>query len=307
MPDDNARQRDRMRSERDDRYGDDGVSGRGFGGREGGRHEGDDDRTVHRYRVGSHDDGATGHGRSGDYGDRFGSQRNYDHGSGQGEDRSRGIDQFRRSEDHGRGEPGRGRSGGGRGDERGFFERAGDEMATWFGSEDAGRRRERDASQGDEGARHHRGRGPSGYRRSDTRITEDINDRLTEDAYIDASEVQVRVENGEVTLDGTVDDRRAKRRAEDIAEAISGVTHVQNNLRARRPGGMLGGGHTATGGSSGGYTGTAGSAGTLGAAGLAGTGAATETDAFTGSTTGARGAGETTGSGGTMGTRPSSG
>ena len=280
MPDDNARQRDRMRSERDDRYGDDGVSGRGFGGREGGRYEGDDDRTVHRYRIGSHDEGTTGQGRSSDYGSRFGSARNYDHGSGQGDDR------FRGREVQGRGDPGRGRAAGGSGDDRGFFERAGDEMATWFGSEDAGRRRERDASQGDAGARHHRGRGPTGYRRSDARITEDINDRLTEDAYIDASEVQVRVENGEVTLDGTVDDRRAKRRAEDNAEAISGVTHVQNNLRARQPGGMQGGGQTAHGGASGGYTGTAGSADTLGAAGLAGTGS-------------------TTGSGGTMGTRRS--
>lgn len=36
---------------------------------------------------------------------------------------------------------------------------------------------------------------------------------------------------GEVTLAGSVEDRRAKRRAEDIADGVSGVKHVQNNLR----------------------------------------------------------------------------
>src|SRR3546814_9618748 len=40
--------------------------------------------------------------------------------------------------------------------DRGFFERAGDEVLSWFGDEDAQRRRERD----------HRGRGPADYVRS---------------------------------------------------------------------------------------------------------------------------------------------
>ena len=39
------------------------------------------------------------------------------------------------------------------------------------------------------------------------------------------------VTNREVALSGTVDSREAKRRAEDIAESVGGVTHVQNNLR----------------------------------------------------------------------------
>jgi hypothetical protein len=34
-----------------------------------------------------------------------------------------------------------------------------------------------------------------------------------------------------VTLSGTVRDRNEKRRAEDIAESVQGVSHVQNNLR----------------------------------------------------------------------------
>jgi osmotically-inducible protein OsmY len=79
----------------------------------------------------------------------------------------------------------------------------------------------------------HRGRGPSDYRRSDDRVCEDINDRLTDDPHIDASGIKVQVKDGEVTLSGTVDSRFAKRHAEDLAEGISGARHVQNNLRVR--------------------------------------------------------------------------
>lgn len=77
----------------------------------------------------------------------------------------------------------------------------------------------------------HRGLGPKGYVRSDPRINEDVHDRLTEDDHIDASGISVAVQEGEVTLSGTVGDRRAKHHAEAIVERIAGVKHVQNNLR----------------------------------------------------------------------------
>lgn len=80
-----------------------------------------------------------------------------------------------------------------------------------------------------------RGRGPKGYQRSDERLTEEINDRLTYDDHIDASEVTVSVDGGEATLSGTVNSRLEKRRAEDLADDVSGVTHVQNNLRVKKP------------------------------------------------------------------------
>jgi osmotically-inducible protein OsmY len=115
---------------------------------------------------------------------------------------------------------------GGRG-ERSWWDRTTDELASWVGDEEAERRRELDE------LRSHRGRGPRGYTRSDERIREDLNDRLTDDPYIDASDIEVAVNNGEVTLSGTVESRGAKRRAEDIAEHVSGVRHVQNNLRVR--------------------------------------------------------------------------
>jgi hypothetical protein len=77
----------------------------------------------------------------------------------------------------------------------------------------------------------HRGRGPKGYTRSDERIREDVNDRLTDHPQVDATGVAVTVKDGEVTLAGLVHGRREKRLAEDLAEQVSGVKHVQNNLR----------------------------------------------------------------------------
>jgi hypothetical protein len=77
----------------------------------------------------------------------------------------------------------------------------------------------------------HRGKGPKGYTRSDERIREDISDRLTHDHYVDASNIEIQVTSAECTLNGTVATRDEKRRAEDIAEHVMGVKHVQNNLR----------------------------------------------------------------------------
>ena len=79
----------------------------------------------------------------------------------------------------------------------------------------------------------YRGRGPRTYRRSDARLLDEVSLGLMEDPDVDASEVEVSVREQEVTLDGSVTSRFAKRRAEDIAQAVSGVQHVQNNLRIR--------------------------------------------------------------------------
>ena len=79
----------------------------------------------------------------------------------------------------------------------------------------------------------HAGRGPRGYTRSDERIREEVNDRLTAHGQVDATDIEVRVQNGEVTLTGFVDSRDAKRAAEDCAEDVSGVREVSNQLRLR--------------------------------------------------------------------------
>ena len=80
----------------------------------------------------------------------------------------------------------------------------------------------------------HSGRGPQGYQRSDARIEEDVCEHLTHHGMLDATGIQVQVENGEVTLTGTVESRQAKRLAEDILDAISGVRDVHNQLRVQR-------------------------------------------------------------------------
>ncbi|MGA0605567.1 BON domain-containing protein [Phenylobacterium sp. VNQ135] len=79
----------------------------------------------------------------------------------------------------------------------------------------------------------HRGKGPKNYTRSDDRIREDVNDRLADDDWLDASDIDVTVDKCEVTLTGTVTSREDKRRAEDVAERVSGVKHVQNNIRVQ--------------------------------------------------------------------------
>jgi osmotically-inducible protein OsmY len=253
---------DRDNRWQDDRYRNDHASrqpggDRDFYGRDErseddyGRGYGEEGSTNYRQRVVGMDQRGNGPGRDdqqrstyggrGDYGrGGFGGARDYsreqdrDFGRfsgdlGFGSDRNSGFTQGSsvggrpdyRAESYGRAPSAYPQND--RGSERGFWDRATDEVSSWFGDDDAERRRNQDAR--------HEGRGPKGYRRSDERIRDDINDRLTDDPYIDASDIEVKVEASEVTLTGTVESRNARRRAEDLAERISGVTHVQNNLR----------------------------------------------------------------------------
>lgn len=79
----------------------------------------------------------------------------------------------------------------------------------------------------------YRGVGPKGWRRSDDDIRNDVCSRLCDDPELDASDVDIRVENAEVVLTGTVPTRQGRRLAEELAESVSGVRHVQNDLRTR--------------------------------------------------------------------------
>ena len=273
LGDDDAERRRRMDEERDDsmgrsggwdrdRYRDDRGDYGGYG--EGSRYEpygterGGYRRRDEDYGRGDYADAS----RSGMAGRGMG-PRGYSRAGGGNEggrdytDRNYGGPDYGR-QDYGRQGYGQGRYGAGS-DDRGFFEKAGDEVASWFGDEDAQRRRERDAG--------HRGRGPRNYSRSDDRIREDVSDRLSDDRHIDASDIEVSVSGGEVTLDGTVENRFAKRHAEDLAESCSGVKHVQNNLRVKdRQGGSAGPAGASASGSG---------VGTAGGTATGGTGAAT--------------------------------
>ncbi|MBX3712862.1 MAG: BON domain-containing protein [Lysobacter sp.] len=89
---------------------------------------------------------------------------------------------------------------------------------------------------GQQGRQSHRGKGPRNYARSDERITEDLNERLMQDDDVDATNINVSVSNGEVTLEGTVEQRWMKHRIEDLAERCSGVKDVENRIRVKRSG-----------------------------------------------------------------------
>jgi hypothetical protein len=77
----------------------------------------------------------------------------------------------------------------------------------------------------------HSGKGPKSYKRSDERVKEIVCEKLSDDPFVDASDIEISVNNCEVTLTGSVHDRSAKRRAEDIVENIPGITHVENRIR----------------------------------------------------------------------------
>ncbi len=77
------------------------------------------------------------------------------------------------------------------------------------------------------------GKGPKGYRRSDERIKEDVSERLSL-GHVDASEIEVQVKDGEVTLSGTVPAREMRRLAEEMVENLSGVLDVTNQIRVKR-------------------------------------------------------------------------
>ena len=162
--------------------------------------------TEGRGRYGNSGYGSAGYG--GNYGSNYGGAYSSDYGgySGRGD--------YER--------PGRDR------EERTWWDRTTDEVSSWFGDEEAERRRDRDRQM------NYRGRGPKNYNRSDDRIKEDVNDRLSDDPFIDATEIDVTVQNAEVTLVGMVNDRSEKRRAEDLAESVSGVKNVENRLRVGR-------------------------------------------------------------------------
>jgi osmotically-inducible protein OsmY len=205
----------------------------------GGRFYGDDGRervfrdeyaygASPQYRGGRRDEGRRFGAREAD--ERYQREldrrryRTFSGGTG-GYDYERGYGDGGRGEDRGRREEGfesRARDAGE------FFRRTGRKVANWFSDvagegSDMGRNEERGA----------RGLGPKGYKRSDDRISDEVHQRLTDDPWLDASEIDATVANGEVTLSGKVESREAKHRAEHIVEDLSGVTHVQNNLRVR--------------------------------------------------------------------------
>ena len=105
-----------------------------------------------------------------------------------------------------------------------------------------------------------RGVGPQSYKRPDERIRDDIYERLTDDHHIDARAITVAVNEGSVTLTGTVVERRMRYAAEDLVEAVMGVANIDNQLRVQ-PESMSGGASMTGGGSPAGASSTGASPG----------------------------------------------
>jgi osmotically-inducible protein OsmY len=108
---------------------------------------------------------------------------------------------------------------------RSWLARTGDEVASWFGDAAAASRRQRDKAVGD-----HSGQGPNAKIDTDARIRDELNQRLTADPQIDASLVEVEVAAGAVVLSGSVSTTAERRRAEDLAMGVTGVSQVNNRL-----------------------------------------------------------------------------
>jgi osmotically-inducible protein OsmY len=71
---------------------------------------------------------------------------------------------------------------------------------------------------------------------SDRRLAQNVQQQI-QNQFPDAN-INVTARQGTVTLRGTVQDNNAKQEAEQIAQSVTGVQNVQNNLRVSREGGV---------------------------------------------------------------------
>ena len=71
-------------------------------------------------------------------------------------------------------------------------------------------------------------------RRPDETLASELREILTKDPELDATEIEVEVEGGAVTLSGVVDSSDARLLAEELVETVTGVREVHNNLKVTR-------------------------------------------------------------------------
>ena len=77
------------------------------------------------------------------------------------------------------------------------------------------------------------GRGPKNWERTDEKIKNDVCESLYHSPVIDASDIDVHVKDGEVTLKGWVNNRDEKKEAENCIDDILGVSDIFNELHLR--------------------------------------------------------------------------
>ncbi|RWX79266.1 BON domain-containing protein [Neorhizobium lilium] len=77
----------------------------------------------------------------------------------------------------------------------------------------------------------HAGEPPADYDRPDHLVEQDIKEKLTQDAFLDPTNLTVTVSGGEVLLEGFVAKLADKEQAEATAMSVHGARSCQNNLR----------------------------------------------------------------------------
>lgn len=81
------------------------------------------------------------------------------------------------------------------------------------------------------GGQGHYGKGPKGWKWSDERVRDAASEALYRDYEVDASDIEITVKEGVVTLTGTVESREQKRLAEESIDNLVGVVDIHNRLR----------------------------------------------------------------------------
>ena len=76
--------------------------------------------------------------------------------------------------------------------------------------------------------------GPRSRRKSDESLRQEIREILTADSELEATEIEIEVEGGAVTLRGAVVDSDARLLAEELVDSLAGVREVHNRLRVER-------------------------------------------------------------------------
>ena len=98
---------------------------------------------------------------------------------------------------------------------------------TWGGEQFRADRRE-------EQGRRQTNSGPRSRRKPDESLRQEIREILIADPELEATDIEVEVEGGAVTLRGVVADPDARLLAEELVESLSGVREVHNRLRVER-------------------------------------------------------------------------
>jgi osmotically-inducible protein OsmY len=78
-----------------------------------------------------------------------------------------------------------------------------------------------------------------GIKKKDTQIHHDVLEELKWDSRIDETEVGVEVDNGVVTLTGTVTSWAKRLAAQEAAQRVIGVLDVANDIKVKVPGGLV--------------------------------------------------------------------